>query len=71
MPVIPIHLGDSLIAVAMDIDGNGWSSRLFRLLLSGSVILKSTVYPEFFTGNLIPWYHYVVSTSHYRKVSSA
>ncbi|KAK1922899.1 glycosyl transferase family 90-domain-containing protein [Papiliotrema laurentii] len=43
----------------IDVDGNGWSSRFHRLLLSGSVNLKSTIYPEFFTDWLIPWYHYV------------
>ncbi|ORX41228.1 glycosyl transferase family 90-domain-containing protein [Kockovaella imperatae] len=40
-------------------DGNGWSSRFQRLLLSGSVVLKSTIYAEWFSDWLVPWYHYV------------
>ena len=28
------------------VDGNGWSSRFSRLLMSGSVVMKSTIYPE-------------------------
>ena len=43
------------------VDGNGWSSRFHRLLLSGSVVLKSTIYPEFYSEWLTPWYHYIVS----------
>ncbi|GHJ84047.1 hypothetical protein NliqN6_0449 [Naganishia liquefaciens] len=43
----------------VDIDGNGWSSRFRRLLTSSSVILKSTIFPEWNSDILIPWYHYV------------
>jgi hypothetical protein len=35
-----------MISDAFDIDGNGWSSRFHRLIMSGSVVLKSTIYPE-------------------------
>lgn len=30
----------------LDVDGNGWSSRFHRLLMSGSVVVKATIYPE-------------------------
>ncbi|WWD15888.1 hypothetical protein CI109_100312 [Kwoniella shandongensis] len=43
----------------IDVDGNGWSSRFRRLLSSNNVVLKSTLYPEWFHEMLIPWYHYV------------
>ncbi|KAK4683682.1 hypothetical protein P7C73_g6549, partial [Tremellales sp. Uapishka_1] len=43
----------------VDVDGNGWSSRFRRLLSSNNVVLKSTLYPEWFQEMLIPWYHYV------------
>lgn len=46
---------------AFDIDGNGWSSRFHRLLGSGSVVLKTTIYPEWMSDWLTPWVHYVVS----------
>ncbi|RSH91311.1 hypothetical protein EHS25_009610 [Saitozyma podzolica] len=44
---------------AVDVDGNGWSSRFRRLLASNNVVFKSTLYPEWFSAQLIPWYHYV------------
>lgn len=44
---------------AVDVDGNGWSQRYRRLLTSGSVILKATIFPEWNADWLIPWYHYV------------
>ncbi|WVQ98701.1 hypothetical protein IAU59_005832 [Kwoniella sp. CBS 9459] len=43
----------------VDVDGNGWSSRFRRLLAGNNVVLKSTLYPEWFHDMLIPWYHYV------------
>ncbi|KAL7413410.1 hypothetical protein BDY24DRAFT_68579 [Mrakia frigida] len=33
-------------AFILDVDGNGWSSRMRRVLLGGSVVLKATVFPE-------------------------
>jgi len=35
------------------VDGNGWSSRFHRLLMSGSVVLKTTVYPEWYSVSLL------------------
>nr|WVH01970.1 glycosyl transferase family 90 protein [Naematelia aurantialba] len=43
----------------IDVDGNGWSSRFRRLLAGNNVVLKSTLFPEWFQEILIPWYHYV------------
>lgn len=43
----------------LDVDGNGWSSRFRRLLTSSSVVMKSTIFPEWNYDFLIPWYHYV------------
>jgi hypothetical protein len=45
-----------------DIDGNGWSQRYARLLSTGSVVFKSTVFPEWNTDWLVPYYHYIVCT---------
>ncbi|WVQ78122.1 hypothetical protein IAT38_000203 [Cryptococcus sp. DSM 104549] len=44
---------------AIDVDGNGWSSRFRRLLSGNNVVFKSTVYVEWFNTLLIPWYHYI------------
>ncbi|KAG8714285.1 F-actin-capping protein subunit alpha [Ceratobasidium sp. 423] len=49
----------------LDIDGNGWSSRFQRLLTSGAVVLKMTIFPEWNSDWLIPYYHYVPIQSDY------
>ncbi|KAG9027172.1 Glycosyltransferase Family 90 domain containing protein [Tulasnella sp. JGI-2019a] len=43
----------------MDIDGNGWSARFKRLMTTRSLILKSTIFPEWYTDRIQPWVHYV------------
>ncbi|KAF8610284.1 hypothetical protein BDV93DRAFT_550119 [Ceratobasidium sp. AG-I] len=43
----------------LDVDGNGWSSRFQRLLASGAVVFKMTIFPEWNSDWLIPYYHYV------------
>ncbi|KAG8724176.1 F-actin-capping protein subunit alpha [Ceratobasidium sp. 395] len=43
----------------LDVDGNGWSSRFQRLLASGAVIFKMTIFPEWNSDWLIPYYHYI------------
>ncbi|WVQ82763.1 hypothetical protein IAT38_004895 [Cryptococcus sp. DSM 104549] len=43
----------------LDIDGNGWSARFKRLMTTSSVVLKSTIFPEWYTDRLQPWVHYV------------
>ena len=40
---------------ALDLDGNGWSSRFHRLLSSGSAVIKSTMYPEWHMDWLSEW----------------
>jgi hypothetical protein len=39
----------------IDIDGMGYSARLFSLLMSESAVLKTTVYREFFSDWIQPW----------------
>lgn len=43
----------------IDVDGNGWSGRFHRLMSTRSVILKSTIFPEWYADRIQPWYHYV------------
>ena len=43
----------------LDIDGNAWSARFKRLLNSNALILKSTIYPEWWNDRIQPWVHYV------------
>ncbi|KAK1231220.1 hypothetical protein PQX77_005665 [Marasmius sp. AFHP31] len=43
----------------LDLDGNAWSSRFKRLISSGSVVFKSTVYREWWSDRMQPWVHYV------------
>jgi len=43
----------------LDVDGNGWSARYKRLLVSRALIFKSTVFPEWYQERIQPWKHYV------------
>ncbi|GAA6041033.1 hypothetical protein JCM8097_004685 [Rhodosporidiobolus ruineniae] len=43
----------------LDVDGNGWSGRFHRLMASNSLVLKSTIFPEWFADRVQPWVHYV------------
>jgi Glycosyl transferase family 90 len=48
---------------AIDIDGNTFSGRYYRLLKSKSCVLKLTVFREWHDDRLVPWVHYIpVST---------
>ncbi|KZV84062.1 hypothetical protein EXIGLDRAFT_727684 [Exidia glandulosa HHB12029] len=42
-----------------DLDGNGWSSRFRRLMLTNSLVLKSTIFPEWWMDRGMPWVHFV------------
>jgi len=43
----------------LDIDGNGYSGRFLRLLMSNSVPVKMTVFKEWINDWIIPWVHYI------------
>ncbi|KAG8870069.1 Glycosyltransferase Family 90 domain containing protein [Tulasnella sp. 331] len=43
----------------LDIDGNGWSARFKRLMTTKSLVLKTTIFPEWYTDRVQPWVHYV------------
>ncbi|KIW99974.1 uncharacterized protein Z518_10902 [Rhinocladiella mackenziei CBS 650.93] len=48
----------------LDVDGNGFSGRFYKLLHSKSVVLKQTLFTEWHDDRLLPWVHYIpVSTS--------
>ena len=42
-----------------DVDGNGWSGRFHRLLLSKSTVFKQTLLQESHDDTLVAWVHYV------------
>lgn len=52
-------VADDRYKYLLDVDGNGWSARFKRLLSTNSVVLKSTIFPEWFTDHIQPWVHYV------------
>ncbi|KAK4687168.1 hypothetical protein P7C73_g2946, partial [Tremellales sp. Uapishka_1] len=54
----------------LDVDGNGWSSRFHRLITSGSVVVKSTIYPEWHSDWLTPWVHYIPTQVDYSDLYS-
>lgn len=43
----------------LDIDGNGFSGRYYRLLKSRSAVVKQTIFKEWHDGHLVPWVHYI------------
>lgn len=43
----------------MDIDGNSFTERFYRLLKSQSTVLKMTMFQEWHDDRLVPWVHYV------------
>ncbi|GAB1197595.1 hypothetical protein APSETT444_006893 [Aspergillus pseudonomiae] len=43
----------------LDLDGNGFSGRFYRLLRSKSAVIKQTLYKEWHDDWLIPWVHYI------------
>ncbi|KNE93907.1 hypothetical protein PSTG_12710 [Puccinia striiformis f. sp. tritici PST-78] len=43
----------------IDVDGNGWSGRFHRLMSTKSLVLKSTIFPEWYSDRIQPWVHYV------------
>ncbi|KIX08019.1 uncharacterized protein Z518_02674 [Rhinocladiella mackenziei CBS 650.93] len=48
----------------LDMDGNSFSGRFYRLLRTNSVVLKQTVFQEWHDDRLVPWVHFVpISTS--------
>ncbi|WOO84722.1 Beta-1,2-xylosyltransferase 1 [Vanrija pseudolonga] len=52
----------------IDLDGMGYSARLFALLKSESAVLKSTVYTEFMSDWLQPWLHYIPVSQLYNEI---
>lgn len=52
----------------IDLDGMGYSARLFALLASESAVLKTTVYTEFFSDWIEPWLHYIPVSQGYQEI---
>ncbi|GAA5893980.1 hypothetical protein JCM5296_004124 [Sporobolomyces johnsonii] len=52
----------------IDVDGNGWSGRFHRLMSSNSLVLKSTIFPEWYAEMIQPWVHYVPISTDYRDL---
>ncbi|GAA5983389.1 hypothetical protein JCM10908_000268 [Rhodotorula pacifica] len=49
----------SLYKYVLDVDGNSWSGRFRRLMLSNAAVVKATIFPEFWTDWAIPWLHFI------------
>lgn len=48
---------------ALDMDGNTFSGRYYRLLKSNVAVLKHTIFKEWHDGRLIPWVHFIPVSS--------
>ncbi|KAM0753173.1 hypothetical protein T439DRAFT_286654 [Meredithblackwellia eburnea MCA 4105] len=55
----------------LDIDSNSASKDFHRMLQSGSVIFKSTIFPEWWSKRIMPWYHYVPIKPDYSDLTDA
>lgn len=51
-----------------DVDGNSFSGRYRAFLMSTSMPLKSTIYPEWHDARLMPWLHFVPFDNSYMDV---
>lgn len=69
LDVVPQSKGQD-VKYVVDVDGNGWSQRFARLLSTGSVVFKGTVFPEWNTNWLVPYYHYIVRPSNFENARS-
>lgn len=54
----PLHAAYAAKYV-LDLDGNAFSGRFYRLLLSNSAVLKQTVFREWHDERLVPWVHFI------------
>ncbi|KAM0748929.1 hypothetical protein T439DRAFT_290975 [Meredithblackwellia eburnea MCA 4105] len=46
----------SLYKFVLDVDGNSWSGRFRRLMMSNAAVIKATIFPEFWT---VTWLHFI------------
>ncbi|KPV74610.1 glycosyltransferase family 90 protein, partial [Rhodotorula graminis WP1] len=49
----------------LDVDANYASGKFKRLMSSRSIVLKSTIFPEWWSKRIMPWYHYIPIQSDY------
>ncbi|GAA6014928.1 hypothetical protein JCM11491_002359 [Sporobolomyces phaffii] len=49
----------------LDVDANYPSGKFKRLMSSRSLVFKSTIFPEWWSRRIMPWYHYVPIKSDY------
>ncbi|KAH7883119.1 glycosyltransferase family 90 protein [Phlebopus sp. FC_14] len=52
----------------VDLDGMSYSGRFMAFMASGSAVIKSTVYREYFSDWLQPWLHYIPLSSSYSEI---
>jgi hypothetical protein len=45
--------------MVLDIDGNGWSSRLLTLFAHGALVFRAAVQSSFLDGYIRPYEHYI------------
>ncbi|BGP16588.1 hypothetical protein JCM10213_000498 [Rhodosporidiobolus nylandii] len=55
----------------VDVDGNGWSGRFHRLMSTNSLVLKQTLFPEWYSDMIQPWVHYVPISTDYSDLWTA
>ncbi|TNY22120.1 glycosyl transferase family 90-domain-containing protein [Rhodotorula diobovata] len=53
----------------LDVDANYASGKFKRLMSSRSLVFKSTIFPEWWSKRIMPWYHYVPIQSDYSDLT--
>ncbi|GAA6051753.1 hypothetical protein JCM3770_002715 [Rhodotorula araucariae] len=53
----------------LDVDANYASGRFKRLMSSRSLVFKSTIFPEWWSKRIMPWYHYIPVQSDYSDLT--
>ncbi|KZP13270.1 glycosyltransferase family 90 protein [Athelia psychrophila] len=74
LPFTGEHMGHAEAGAykyVFDTDGNGWSSRFKRLMVSRALVFKSTVYPEWYAGRVQEYVHYVPAQMDYADLHDA
>ena len=54
-----LHWAHESHRLLLDIDGNSFSGRFYRLLEANATVLKATIFQEPHDDILMPWFHYV------------
>ncbi|GAA5983560.1 hypothetical protein JCM10908_000335 [Rhodotorula pacifica] len=62
---------ENMYKYVVDVDANYASGKFKRLMSSRSLVFKSTIFPEWWSRRIMPWYHYIPIQSDYSDLVDA